>query len=129
MLRHKAAIQAGRYAFGFSGIIDPDEADRLESVTANKAPEIQMPRAKPKPDPVAEAPRLTAQATSVETRPRVDATTPGIFGLSESLERLLMEEARIAGVSREQLLKRYPHIDAGNYKDIRAELQAMASAE
>ena len=30
MLRHKAAIQAGRYAFGLSGIIDPDEAERFE---------------------------------------------------------------------------------------------------
>ena len=32
MLRHKAAIQAGRYAFGLSGIIDPDEADRYKDV-------------------------------------------------------------------------------------------------
>ncbi len=30
MLRHKAAIQCARYAFGFSGIVDPDEADRLQ---------------------------------------------------------------------------------------------------
>lgn len=30
MLRHKATIQAARYAFGLSGIIDPDEADRFE---------------------------------------------------------------------------------------------------
>lgn len=30
MLRHKATIQAGRYAFGISGIIDPDEADRFK---------------------------------------------------------------------------------------------------
>jgi phage recombination protein Bet len=30
MLRHKATIQAARYAFGLSGIIDPDEADRYE---------------------------------------------------------------------------------------------------
>ena len=29
ILRHKAAIQAIRYAFGFSGIVDPDEADRM----------------------------------------------------------------------------------------------------
>lgn len=28
MLRHKATIQAARYAFGLSGIIDEDEADR-----------------------------------------------------------------------------------------------------
>lgn len=30
MLRHKATIQAARYAFGISGIIDPDEAERFE---------------------------------------------------------------------------------------------------
>ena len=30
MLRHKATIQAARYAFGLSGIIDPDEAERYE---------------------------------------------------------------------------------------------------
>jgi hypothetical protein len=29
MLRHKAFVQAARYAFGFSGIVDPDEADRV----------------------------------------------------------------------------------------------------
>lgn len=28
MLRHKAMIQAARYAFGFAGIVDPDEAER-----------------------------------------------------------------------------------------------------
>lgn len=33
MLRHKATIQAARYAFGLSGIIDPDEADRIKSAT------------------------------------------------------------------------------------------------
>lgn len=29
MLRHKATIQAARYAFGFSGIYDQDEAERM----------------------------------------------------------------------------------------------------
>lgn len=29
MLRHKAAIQAARYAFGFAGIMEPDEAERM----------------------------------------------------------------------------------------------------
>lgn len=36
MLRHKAAIQAARYAFGFAGIIDQDEAERSpEVITGN----------------------------------------------------------------------------------------------
>jgi phage recombination protein Bet len=30
MLRHKAAIQAARYAFSFSGIYDPDEGERMQ---------------------------------------------------------------------------------------------------
>lgn len=33
MLRHKAVIQCARYAFGFSGIIEPDEYERMEVVT------------------------------------------------------------------------------------------------
>lgn len=32
MLRHKAAIQAARYAFGFAGIVEPDEAERAHEV-------------------------------------------------------------------------------------------------
>lgn len=39
MLRHKALIQCARYAFSFSGIVDPDEAERMIDVTPeNKAP-------------------------------------------------------------------------------------------
>lgn len=37
MLRHKVTIQASRYAFGLSGIIDPDEADRMQGVTLDAA--------------------------------------------------------------------------------------------
>lgn len=37
MLRHKATIQAARYAFGLSGIVDPDEAERIkQSMAAEK---------------------------------------------------------------------------------------------
>lgn len=36
MLRHKATIQAGRYAFGISGIVDPDEAERIKDATSGE---------------------------------------------------------------------------------------------
>jgi phage recombination protein Bet len=36
MLRHKAAIQAARYAFSFSGIIEPEEAERSPDVITEK---------------------------------------------------------------------------------------------
>ena len=34
MLRHKAVIQCARYAFALSGIVDPDEAERISEVEA-----------------------------------------------------------------------------------------------
>jgi len=48
MLRHKAAIQGARYAFGFSGIYDQDEVERI-----NQAP-IQMGNAEVVSSEVAE---------------------------------------------------------------------------
>ena len=36
MLRHKATIQAARYAFGLAGIIDPDEAERIQDAEGTK---------------------------------------------------------------------------------------------
>lgn len=38
MLRHKALIQAARLAFGFSGIYDQDEAERIVSARVGQAP-------------------------------------------------------------------------------------------
>lgn len=40
MLRHKALIQAARYAFGFAGIYDPDEAERI--ALANNEPPVPI---------------------------------------------------------------------------------------
>lgn len=45
MLRHKATIQASRYAFGFAGIYEPDEAERIheaEPVSAQYVPPAQL---------------------------------------------------------------------------------------
>lgn len=47
MLRHKATIQTARYAFGFSGIVDPDEGERIRDMgNADVVPlssHIQLP--------------------------------------------------------------------------------------
>lgn len=39
MLRHKAMIQCARLAFGFSGIYDQDEAERIDEAQAARMPE------------------------------------------------------------------------------------------
>lgn len=45
MLRHKAMIQCARLAFGFVGVYDPDEAERIIEATATEARRID-----PRPD-------------------------------------------------------------------------------
>lgn len=42
MLRHKALIQGGRYAFGFSGIIDEDEAERYKDAGVINKPPVDI---------------------------------------------------------------------------------------
>lgn len=41
MLRHKATIQGARYAFGFAGIYEPDEAERMTEVRVINEPAEQ----------------------------------------------------------------------------------------
>ena len=40
MLRHKATIQAARYAFGFAGIMEPDEFERMDAAQNVTPPQI-----------------------------------------------------------------------------------------
>lgn len=145
MLRHKAMIQAARYAFGFSGIVDPDEAERIEAVTAAAARAettiVAMPRAKSeRPAPPADIVEVvTPKCDGNHAEPRcadpecwidgapAEPREPGIF-VSESLERILIDTAKVAGVPRGALLERYPRIDKSNYNAIRQELKAMADA-
>lgn len=64
MLRHKALMQCARYAFGFSGITDEDEAEMtpgLRNVTPPKGKangEVIDPFSQPKAEAKAEAPKL-----------------------------------------------------------------------
>ena len=51
-LRHKTKIQGAREAFGFSGIYEEDEAERIIEVTDSKSVEIEMPRSIKDPIPV-----------------------------------------------------------------------------
>lgn len=43
MLRHKATIQAARYAFGFAGILEQDEAERMGDITVTQQDDRIVP--------------------------------------------------------------------------------------
>ena len=63
MLRHKATIQAARYAFGFSGIVDEDEAERRREAEQREA------LTPPPPPPPAEPASPVMEAEVVQTSP------------------------------------------------------------
>lgn len=65
MLRHKAAIQAIRYAFGFSGLHDEEEAREAVRVTAQPAIES----AHGSPDALAERIKLRRKSVVIDTTP------------------------------------------------------------
>jgi phage recombination protein Bet len=78
MLRHKAAIQCARYAFGFAGIIDPDEAERspdvvspMKDVTPPSPPQAPPAIAAPAAEPAIDGERflqdLDEQMAGAET--------------------------------------------------------------
>ena len=62
MLRHKAAIQCARYAFGFAGIMEPDEAEKVIDVTPKPPAPPPAALVPPKPPAPPAAPALTPPA-------------------------------------------------------------------
>jgi len=74
MLRHKAAIQCARYAFGFAGIIDPEEAERSPEVITER---VVAPPPPAIPAPVEKAETVEHTEIIEETGEAVDAIQDG----------------------------------------------------
>src|SRR6185437_8589215 len=60
MLRHKALIQCARLAFGFVGIFDQDEAERIIEVNASTV------------KPIRQTPQTISDAQIIESTPERD---------------------------------------------------------
>lgn len=71
MLRHKAAIQCARYAFGFAGIMEPDEAEKVIDVSPKPPappPAALVPPKPPAPPQVGDSAR-TSDAVLTPPKP------------------------------------------------------------
>ena len=133
MLRHKATIQAARYAFGFSGIMEPDEAERIADAQlhAPAAPVAEMmPKPKrAKPQPVSEGAQAAALVLDVVPAPDpVESKSPP-QPLNDSLRRILAERARVASVSMEDIEAQYGEITTANLQQILNDLRAMTQGD
>lgn len=92
MLRHKATIQAARYAFGLAGIIDPDEAERFVdagviSAAVQEKPIAALPQMSPE-----DAIRAIESAEDLQ---QLMSLTKVIAGFSEEDKASLREAFRI----------------------------------
>ena len=131
MLRHKAAIQAARYAFGFSGIMEPDEAERMADAQAHAAPVVEMmpkakPRGKPQSSPADAQPEVTVLDAAPEQEPVEHAPAKS---LNDSLRRILAERARAASVTMEDIERQYGEVTTANLQQILADLRAMTQGD
>lgn len=105
MLRHKTMIQCARLAFGFSGIFDQDEAERILDAEVervpNAKPPIQRPRSKSKPDVTPDVPTALTESMRdmiVAKAAEVGVTATEIaehFGVT-SLDELPADKAHAA---------------------------------
>lgn len=82
MLRHKALIQAARYAFGFAGIYDPDEGEKIaemRDVTPPKPPSPPPPPAPSSPKAkTPEPPTIDHVADSIDADKPEDDDRGGV---------------------------------------------------
>jgi len=135
MLRHKATIQCARYAFGLSGIIDEDEAERYKSASVereiNPSPsnsrmaDAMRGKAKPQAEPVIEQQPEPA-AMDDDTLAQLNNLI-GMMDNTQSLDELSEIAGQIASLG-EMPADRKAQASA-IYRDNMARIKAAMAAE
>ncbi|MGL4232669.1 MAG: phage recombination protein Bet [Casimicrobium sp.] len=92
MLRHKAMIQCARLAFGFVGIFDQDEAERIAEVDMGRAETVSAPEKAA----VASAPDGFAEYETEHLQPLKDASRDGLVALSDLFNSMPKSTLRTA---------------------------------
>jgi phage recombination protein Bet len=106
MNRHKAIIQCGRVAFGFAGVYDPDEAERIFAAARDVTP--RDPAGKPATRPPQA--KKTAPVTDVDPTPPAGSTPP-IARLTVDQVVALKDQAHEEGVNLDPFLANHGAFD------------------
>jgi phage recombination protein Bet len=105
MLRHKAIIQCARIAFGFAGVFDPDEGDRIINVTADSGParvETKAPRSRK-----TVAAQAAAEPATPTSEPQAPASTNSVMCISLDQSTVLADKVREEGVRLDAVLEKF----------------------
>ncbi|MFG6159667.1 RecT family recombinase [Halomonas sp. 1390] len=95
MLRHKSTIQCARYAFGLSGIIDEDEADRYRSTNVER--DVTPPKEEPQALPFYPADQFEANFPTWEAAIEAGKRTP------EQVIDFLTSKAQLTDEQKQQI--------------------------
>jgi hypothetical protein len=112
MLRHKAAIQCARYAFGFAGIYDEDEGEKIALAPADAS---YAPPAEPPPPEIEHKPEVIPL--------RVNESL--ILGEARRMAEEIMSTAATTGEG----IAKLPETPAKRKRATKAEMEARRAAE
>ena len=103
MLRHKALIQCARYAFGLSGIVDPDEAERI--IAATEAP----PAPPVPPVPVKDATPIAGEVIPPppKAKPEIEADPNMPEADTNPVEFIKWLDAKLATFASMEMIEAY----------------------
>lgn len=96
MLRHKAMIQAARLAFGFAGIYDQDEAERIVEVIDGQTGEVVNKKVTPQSAAAANAPDGFDQYEADVLPAMQEAAKNGMDSLTEAFGKLSKSAHKVA---------------------------------
>lgn len=111
MLRHKAMIQCARLAFGFGGIYDQDEAERIAEIEINPLPT----NGRQTGTQAAEAAKRDSQAQNAANAAERDtliasleeiAEQYGVDAYAESWSKLTKEQRKLVGTDEHERMKK-----------------------
>ena len=101
MLRHKAMIQCARLAFGYVGIYDQDEAERIAEVEINPIRQTGQQAA----EAARAAPQDTEERRQLVSRLEQIATEYGIEAYAEEWSKLAAAQRKMIGSAEHERLK------------------------
>lgn len=115
MLRHKAVIQCARYAFSFSGIMEPDEYERMEEKDVTEQSAVIEPEPESKQEAVKQKlKKKTNSKNPPEPEPEPEVIEANKLSYAEIADRILKIESVNAVSEMSELIR--SNIDAEDQK-------------
>ena len=122
MLRHKAMIQCARLAFGYVGIYDQDEAERIVEIELNDAPRRQTGQQAAEAAKVVQlSPEQTEARLKLIADLEIVASEQGITAYESAFKGLTAQQRKLIGADEHSRLKKIAEAIQGEAQTVEGE--------